>query len=65
MPVTMEQFTQSVKDKSAASAEILLTKWIPECCEIIDDNRDKIEDWMPEDEVAVLCPHKLMMISFI
>ena len=56
MPVTMEDFTEHVKESSKKGAEILRTQWVNECCDIIDEHRDNIEDLMPgDDPVNSLC----------
>ena len=49
MPVTMEDFIEHVKESSKKGAEILRTQWVNECCDIIDEHRDNIEDLMPAD----------------
>ena len=49
MPLTMEDFMESVRKTSAEGAELLSDDWIAECCDIVDDNREAIEQWMPPD----------------
>ena len=50
MPVTMEDFIEHVKASSKKGAEILKTQWLTECCDIIDEQRDNIEELMPSDD---------------
>lgn len=54
MPLTMEAIRDSVTATSQQAAELLRDSWIPECCDIVDDNREAIESWMPpgDDEVG-------------
>ena len=59
MPLTMEAMTASVEATSARGAALLSGDWISECCDIVDDNRDAIESWMPpDDEVRVTSRHR-------
>ena len=50
MPVTMEGFTEHVRTSSRRGAELLRTQWLTECCDIIDEQRDNIEELMPADD---------------
>ena len=50
MPVTMEDFIEHVKASSKKGAETLRTQWLTECCDIIDEQRDNIEELMPSDD---------------
>ena len=54
MPVTMETFLEHVSASSKQAAQVLRTQWLPECCRIVDDQRDEVEKWMPEDD-SVRC----------
>ncbi|XP_077987554.1 dynein axonemal heavy chain 3-like isoform X2 [Glandiceps talaboti] len=51
-PITIEEFHAHVKKSSAMGAKILKDEWLKECANIINDNRECIEEWMPKDEVA-------------
>ena len=57
MPVTMEVLTEHVKASSKKGAETLKTQWLSECCEIIDQQRDHIEDLMPADDQVCVIIH--------
>lgn len=50
MPVTMETFYKHVKASSERCARRLEEEWLQECCELIDNLRDSIEEWMPQDD---------------
>ena len=50
MPLTMEDIRESVVETSKKGAELLNDQWVMECCDIVDDNRDAVEKWMPGDE---------------
>ncbi|XP_064633532.1 dynein axonemal heavy chain 3-like isoform X2 [Lineus longissimus] len=47
MPLTMELFLEHVQNSSRLASAILRTDWATECCNIIGEHRDDIEDWMP------------------
>ncbi|XP_022099330.1 dynein heavy chain 3, axonemal-like isoform X3 [Acanthaster planci] len=52
MPLSMDAFLGHVKASSLRGREVLLNDWIADCSAIVERNRDEIERWMPNDEVA-------------
>ena len=53
-PLTLDAFLENVKRKTAEAREVLVTDWLQECSTLIDDERDEIERWMPENPVSLL-----------
>ena len=53
-PLTLDAFRESIKKKTAQTREILVTDWLQECGTLIDDERDEIERWMPENPVSLI-----------
>ncbi|XP_065937642.1 dynein axonemal heavy chain 3 isoform X7 [Magallana gigas] len=51
MPLTMENFYKNIKQSSKAASEKLRYQWLPEVCEIVDNHRETVEEWMPQDSV--------------
>lgn len=45
----METFYKHVKNSSEFGAKKFEEKWLHECCEVVENLRDAIEDWMPQD----------------
>ncbi|KAF6040218.1 hypothetical protein EB796_001432 [Bugula neritina] len=52
IPLTMESLIKLMKESCDGATSALNQKWISECCAIINDNRERIEDWMPHDTVT-------------
>jgi len=52
IPLTMESLIKLMKESCDSATSALNQKWISECCAIINDNRERIEDWMPHDTVS-------------
>lgn len=52
MPLTLSSFIELVKQSSQHGTHVLRSKWIEECCSIVNDHRDDIESWMPADMVC-------------
>lgn len=52
MPLTMENFYKNIKQSSKAASEKLRYQWLPEVCEIVDNHRETVEEWMPQDSVS-------------
>ncbi|CAH1783206.1 unnamed protein product, partial [Owenia fusiformis] len=50
MPITMESFLEHVSNSSHHGAKILKEEWLVECCDIIDEWRDNLEEWMPNGD---------------
>nr|XP_054750956.1 dynein axonemal heavy chain 3-like isoform X12 [Lytechinus pictus] len=48
MPLTPETFLDHIKNTTKQTREILINDWLEECANMIDDERDEIERWMPE-----------------
>ncbi|XP_041458176.1 dynein heavy chain 3, axonemal-like isoform X7 [Lytechinus variegatus] len=48
MPLTPEAFLYHIKNTTKQTREILINDWLEECANMIDDERDEIERWMPE-----------------
>lgn len=54
MPLTPEAFLEHIKNTTKQTREILMNDWLEECADMIDDERDEIERWMPENQVSVV-----------
>ncbi len=50
MPVTIARFSAHAREASGAAARALSDQWVCQCCDIIDDERDSIEELMPQDD---------------
>ncbi|XP_030856161.1 dynein heavy chain 3, axonemal-like [Strongylocentrotus purpuratus] len=50
MPLTPEVFLDHIKNTTKQTREILMNDWLEECADMIDDERDEIERWMPENQ---------------
>jgi len=53
----MESLIKLMKESCDGATSALNQKWISECCAIINDNRERIEDWMPHDTVSSFIIH--------
>ncbi|XP_066284547.1 dynein axonemal heavy chain 3-like isoform X3 [Branchiostoma lanceolatum] len=52
MPLTLEAFKEHVETSSKKGAELLQSRWLTQCAEVVTEHRDSLEASMPLDEVA-------------
>ena len=52
MPVPMDTFLKHVQNSSKVAAEVLEHEWLADCSDMIDDMRDEVEAWMPQEKVG-------------
>ncbi|XP_043943753.1 dynein axonemal heavy chain 3-like [Protopterus annectens] len=50
LPLTLDQLVKHITDVTEKKAAQLQSQWLKECCSIINENRDSIESWMPQDD---------------
>lgn len=59
IPLTLTATIELLKESCRDATHKLKEKWIAECCEIVNNNREAIEHWMPTQQVCALnyCTH--------
>ena len=65
MPLTPEAFLDHIKNTTKQTREILMNDWLEECADMIDDERDEIERWMPENQVNLMVKCRLVYNQFV
>ena len=54
MPLTMDDFVKDVQKSCNTCRNILVNKWIPECCDVINKYKDDIEQGILDDFVSMV-----------
>ena len=61
----METFYKHVKTSSERCAMRLEEEWLQECCDIIENLRDSVEQWMPQDNQVGVVPFNMYEVIHI
>ncbi|XP_078276213.1 dynein axonemal heavy chain 3-like [Rhinoraja longicauda] len=52
-PFTLDQLIDQVTMVTKTRVTTLRDQWLTDCCEIIGENREQVESWMPQDDQDV------------
>lgn len=64
MPLTSEELVDEITRSSSEGANLLATSWIEECCEIVNLNKDGVEEIVgaTSDEVQIFNEYRLHIL---
>lgn len=52
IPLTLKDFILHVKLENETAVKHLETNWIPECCMVLREQQDSIEEWVKSDNMV-------------